>query len=310
MGYTVSEVNYLSSNGKDKIYAEICVPDTEPRGIIQISHGMIDHFGRYSYLKERFTELGFIVAGNDHIGHGRSAESSEDLGYLGARGAEHIVDDLYTFNGILHTRYPRLRTVLLGHSMGSFMARLYAEKYPDSIYALIIHGTGGKNPALLPGKAVVMAIELFRGERHRSELIRKLAFGLYNKRFDPSEGDEAWLTSVPGLVKDRATDPYASYTFTVSGYRELFRALGACSSREHFASFPRRLPTLVISGKDDPVGNYGKGVRWVYESLKRRGVKNLTLKLYEGARHELFNEREREKIVNEMAEWIGETIHR
>ena len=310
MSYTKKCFTFASSNGRDDVYAEILVPDTEPIGILQISHGMIDHSGRYEYLKELLTSRSLIVAISDHIGHGRTARDRDDLGYLGKDGRHRIVDDLYTLNRILHEDYPNLDTVLFGHSMGSFMARLYAERYPDSIKGVVIHGTGGKNPALIPGLAVVNIIGAIKGDRHRSELVRGLAFDGYNKRFDKSEGSDAWLTSVPELVADRKTDPYTSFTFTVSGYRELFSALGECNSPAHFAAYPKELATLIVSGRDDPVGDFGKGVEWVYGQLSKNGAGDVTLKLYDGARHELFNERERDAMNAEIIDWICEVLAR
>jgi len=308
VSYTKREFYFTSSDGISRVYAEICVPDVPARAVILLSHGMIDHVGRYEYLKEEFTRRGFIVAGNDHIGHGRTAPDADSLGVMPKEGAYRIVDDLYTVNRTLAEEFPHLPRVLLGHSMGSFMARLYAARYGESIDGIIIHGTGGKNPALGAGKMLVNLIAKFKGDGHRSELVRSLAFGAYNKRFDPEEGPDAWLTTRSELVRDRATDPYTTFTFSLSGYRELFRALGECNSKKHFDAYPKELPTLVISGADDPVGDYGKGTEWVHGQLYLAGVRNLTLKLYDGARHELFNESCRAEAAGYMADWINERV--
>lgn len=300
--FTRREFSFSSADGYSTVWGEICLPEGEPKGILMISHGMIDHIGRYEFVKEYFTRHGYAVAGNDHIGHGRSASSPEAFGYLGDRGVDSIVDDLHTANLLVRRELGDLPVILLGHSMGSFMARVYATRYPESIDGIIIHGTGGKNPVLPFGKLLVSLVGLVKGDSHRSELIRSLAFGAYNKRF-PNEGADAWLTREGSLVADRATDPYTSFTFTVSGYKALFDALGRANSKSHFSHYPISLPTLIASGEEDPVGDYGKGVRWAYEGYLNEGVKDLTLKLYPGARHELFNESGREEIYADILEF-------
>ena len=305
MSYITREFDFLSSDRKNTVRGEAYIPaEQSPKAIIAISHGMIDYVGRYSLLAEYFTERGYIVAGNDHLGHGKSAACPEDFGYFAKKdGYKLVIDDLKKTNDYLRGEYPGLPVILLGHSMGSFLARLYAQTYPESIDALIIHGTGGKNPLLPLGKTVIALVRLLRGDRHRSKLVTSLAFGSYNNKFDKSEGEWAWLTRQTELVSGRDTDPYTSFKFTASGYADLFKIIGLSNSSSHFDAFPKELPTLVVSGDCDPVGDYGAGVKFVYDSLASRGCK-ATLKLYEGARHELFNEINREEVFADILDWI------
>ncbi len=306
MSYTYREFSLPSSDGRNTLHAEMYIPEGEPRAIVQLAHGMIDYVGRYKELAQYLTSQGYVLVGNDHLGHGRTAASSEDFGFFAERdGYKLVVDDLYKVNRCVSQEYPDKPIILIGHSMGSFLARLYAVKYPDSIAALIIHGTGGPNPLLAPGVAIAKLIRLIKGSRHRSKLINTLAFGSYNSKFPKEEGENAWLTREISMVADRDTDPYTSFKFTVSGYLDLFAALGNSNKKGWFEAFPKKLPTLVISGDADPVGNYGKGVLFVYDSLRAAGVENLTLKLYPEARHELFNERNRAEVFEFMGEWLG-----
>lgn len=309
MSYTFKEIEFLSSDGKNTIHAELYIPDTAPRGVLQISHGMIDYVGRYDTLVEFLTSEGYVVAGNDHLGHGGSVKSDEDFGFFAEKdGYAYVIEDLHKMNEILHNEYPALPVFMLGHSMGSFLARLYAVKYPDTIRGLIIHGTGGKNPMLAPGKLIVKLIRAFRGPRHRSKLVEGLAFGSYNARFDKSEGEWAWLTRDLPRVASRNSDKRTAFKFTLAGYLDLFEVLGGSNSKKWYASYPKEMPTLVMSGDMDPVGNYGKGVKEVYDGLVAAGVKNVTLKLYEGARHELFNETNRHETFLDILEWLGATV--
>lgn len=305
MNYIHKDITFPSSDGKNTIHAELFVPsDNNIKGVVQISHGMIDYIGRYTLLAEALTSAGYVLAGNDHLGHGDSVKTPDDFGFFASKnGYRYVIEDLHKMTAVLRQEFPGKPVVLLGHSMGSFLARLYAVKYADSIDGLIIHGTAGPNPALGPGKLVVKLIKAFKGERHRSKFVRSLAEGGYNKTFDPAEGAGAWLTREGGLVAGRPTDPKTNFVFTLSGYNDLFTMLGECNSKAWYASFPKKLPTLVVSGDRDPVGDFGKGVRYVYDNLKANGAL-VELKLYEGARHELFNETNRDEVFRDLIVWI------
>ena len=308
MNYEYQEFSFPSSDGKNTIHAELYIPKGEIRGIVTLSHGMIDYVGRYGLLAEYLTGHGYIFAGNDHLGHGKTAARPEDLGYFAERdGYLRAIDDLRLMNEHLHRRYPDLPLILLGHSMGSVLARLYAERHPETIDALIIHGTGGKNPLLPFGKAVISLVKLFKGERYRSKLVTDIAFGSYNDHYDKSEGENAWLTRELERVAGRSSDPYTSFIFTASAYQDLFNMIGLSNSKGHFDSFPKDMPTLVVSGSEDPVGDYGRGVKFVYDSLCASGVKNVELKIYDGARHELFNETNREEVFADLVNWLDRT---
>lgn len=307
MNYIHRDITFPSSDGKNTIHAELFIPsEKEIRGVVQLSHGMIDYVGRYGNLAEALTEAGFVLAGNDHLGHGESVKSPEDYGFFASQdGYSYVIDDLKKMNDLLREEYKGLPIVLLGHSMGSFLARLYAEKYTESIDALIIHGTAGPNPALPFGRAIIKIMKLVRNEKSRSKFVSLLAEGGYNKSFDKSEGEGAWLTREASMVAGRPTNPKTNFIFTISGYGDLFYMLGAVNAKSWFENFSKSLPTLVVSGENDPVGDFGKGVRYVYDNLKKCGA-DADLKLYAGARHELFNEINREEVFADLVAWIEE----
>lgn len=306
MNYNHRNITFPSSDGKNTINAELFVPSNNKiRAVVQISHGMIDFVGRYEGLAEALTAEGIAVAGNDHLGHGGSVSTPDDYGFFASKGGySYVVDDLKKMNDYIREEFAGVPVVLLGHSMGSFLARLYAEKYSDSIDAVIIHGTSGPNPALPFGKVLIKLIKFFKGERARSKFVRSLAEGGYNNAFDKSEGEGAWLTRDGKMVAGRPSDSRTNFVFTVSGYADLFEMLGAINTKKWFESFPKNLPALVISGDRDPVGNFGKGVRYVYDNLKKYGA-DVDLKMYEGARHELFNETNREEVFADLVAWIA-----
>ncbi len=306
--YGLSEITFPSADGRHTIYGEIYEPHGEARAVIQLAHGMTDYVARYEWLADRMTEAGFVFAGHCHLGHGKSAGSEEDLGYFAEKdGIRYLVEDMHAMNGLLRARYAGLPVIVLGHSMGSFIVRLYACAYPSEMEACIILGTGGKNPLLPLGLGLCSLLSLLRGERHRSHLISKLSTGSYYKKF-PGEGTTAWLTRDPARVSTYKSDPYCSVTFTVSAYKDLFRMLGRSNAGRWFKEYPKTMPTLLVSGDKDPVGNFGKGVTEVYRRLLLAGCDKVTLKLYEGARHELFNELNREEFAADLSSFIEGVI--
>jgi alpha-beta hydrolase superfamily lysophospholipase len=193
--------------------------------------------------------------------------------------------------------------------MGSFLSRLYVMRYPHTISGHIIHGTGGPMGAILPmGKALVSTIAFFKGKKYRSSFVASVAFAGYNSHYPKEEGKNAWLTRDPLAVRGKDSDPLASFTFTVSAYKDLFRMVGESNSKRWFATYPKNIPTLVMAGDDDPVGKYGKGPTYVYKNLLMSGVGNISFKLYEGARHELFNETCRDEVFKDIESWLGDVL--
>ena len=305
MNYIHRDITFPSSDGKNTIHAELFVPsDNNIKGVVQIAHGMMDYIGRYKGMADALCKAGYALAGNDHLGHGDSVATPEDYGFFASRGGyNYVIDDVKKMNDLIRKEIPGVPVVLLGHSMGSFISRLYAVKYSDSIDGLIIHGTAGPNPATGAGLLLVKLLRAIKGERYRSKFVCSLADGGYNKSFDPAEGSGAWLTRDPSQVADRVGNPKNDFIFTLAGYKDLFNFLGDCNSSRWFRQFPKNLPTLVISGAEDPVGGFSKGVRYVYENLNKQGA-NVELKLFEGARHELFNETNREDVFTYLIAWL------
>ena len=305
MSFIHKDLTLPSSDGKNTLHAEMFLPsDGKARCVVQIAHGMMDYIGRYRGFAEALCGAGIALAGNDHLGHGDSVSCAEDYGFFASHGGyDFVIDDVKRMNDLIHRELPDTPVVLMGHSMGSFIARLYALRYESSIDGLIIHGTAGPNPATGAGKLLVKLLRAIKGERYRSKFICSLADGGYNKGFDPAEGPNAWLTREPSLVADRIGNPKNDFIFTLAGYEDLFCFLGDCNSADWFAKFPRQLRTLVISGEADPVGGFGKGVRYVYDNLKKQGAL-VELKLYPEARHELFFESNRDEVFADLIGWI------
>ena len=309
MNYNFSEKRYPSKDGLNNVYACFYTPKfCTAKGIVQLVHGMVDYVERYEELAEFLTGEGYIVAGNHHLGHGKTALSAEDLGYFGSESSvDVLLRDVHTLNRYLRDTFPTLPLVIFGHSMGSFIARLYIEKYPHSIKGAIIHGTSGPVKAVGMGKALATLLMKSNGARYRSPMLKKIAFAGYNSHYK-NEGANAWLTRDAEAIAGHDDDPFSNFTFTVSAYKDLFTMLKNCNRKEWFASYPKSLPTLVISGDEDPVGKYGKGPKFVYKHLLMEGGEKLTLKIYSDARHELFLETNRQEVFSYLASWLKENI--
>ena len=308
MNYTLMTVTYKSCDEINTVSGRIYIPSSGIiRGVVQLSHGMVDHTGRYEALADYLTKNGYVFAGNDHIGHGKSVSTDADFGFFAEKnGVDILLRDLHAMNRLLREKFPGLKPVIMGHSMGSFLSRLYVEKYPHTISGHIIHGTGGPMGPVLPlGKALVKTIALFKGNRYRSQFVKKMAFMGYNSKFPKAEGKNAWLSRDLAAVDNRDGDKLTNFTFTLSAYYDLFTAVGNSNSKKWFSSYPADLPTVIMSGDMDPVGNYGEGPKYVYKHLLVAGATDIELKLYDGARHELFNETNKEAVFADMVNWLS-----
>ncbi len=297
------QLQFTSSEGTRQIFSTLWLPEAAPSGVVQISHGMAEYIDRYAPLAEFLTTRGWAVCGNDHFGHGRSVESPEDLGYIPQGGADILVDDLHLLTSMLRNRFPDTPIVLLGHSMGSFVARLYAARYGTDIDAAIFMGSAGPGQPTAAGKLLARLTSALRGGHYRSSLIDGIAFGSYNKRLGKNTHKFAWLTRDQAVVAAYDADPLCGYVFCADAFHTLFDLLGRVSAKAWPAQLPTDLPLLVVSGGEDPVGGWGKGVRALYDSLLRQG-RRAQLKIYPEDRHEILNELDRETVMENIAGWL------
>lgn len=308
MNYELRKTTFASCDGTNTVSARIYVPQgREIIGVVQLAHGMMDHVGRYEELAEYLTGEGYVFAGNDHLGHGETAKDENSFGFFADKnGVGKVLYDLYSMNEYLRKEFDGFKPVIMGHSMGSFLSRLYVRKYPDTVSGHIIHGTGGPMGIILPfGKALVNTLMLFRGKKHRSAFVAKMSFMGYNSKFAEENSPVSWLTRETARVSGEDRNKYTTFTFTLSAYRDLFRMIGWSNSGKWFKEYPKNIPTLVMSGDMDPVGKYGKDPKYIYDKLVKCGVSNVQLKMYEGARHELFNESCRNEVFGDMKTWLS-----
>lgn len=296
---------HLSSDGKTQLAAYKTEPAT-PHAMVQISHGMCEYFLRYESFAEYLTQNGILVFGHDHLGHGNSAASPEELGFtVSGGGADFLVEDVHNLSLHMKAAHPDLPLILFGHSMGSFIARAVLETYGKDYTAAIICGTGGPNTPAGAGKVLATLLMFFCGERHRSPMLRAIAFAGYNKKFGKDCDKRAWLTHDTAVIERYNADPLCNYIFTLRAYHDLFSLVARVNRRDWAKQMPKELPLLIVSGTEDPVGSRGKGVRLVADALQSAGVSDLTTRLYPNMRHEILNETDKETVWKEIFEWIS-----
>ncbi len=300
-----------STDKKNQLHLAIWEPDEysdeEIRGVVQISHGMVEYMERYQGLAEFLTNQGYVVAGNDHLGHGHSAASDRDLGYFAKKcGSRILVRDLRRVTAYLKHRYPEKPFFLLGHSMGSFLARNYAMKYGDELDGLILIGTGAQPQAALTlGQRLIELLKQFRGDRYRSSLLYKLCFATYNSKIHPKRTEYDWISRDESIVDAYAKDKFCTFRFTLNGYEALFQMIEYIQNPSHEEKIPKKLPIFFLTGSSDPVGHYGKDIRELSGRYRELGIKDVTFRIYYGARHELLNELEYDRTQKDILEWLN-----
>lgn len=309
-----TRLSYPSSSGRNTIAAYVYKPGAaqcarwggRPRAVVQISHGMCEYLERYADFAGFLNDQGILVCGNDHLGHGDSVNSEEDYGYFAETdGWKCLVEDVHRLTLLMKADYPDTPYFLLGHSMGSFVARAYLSKYGDELSGAVIMGTSGTNRLAPLAYPLVTAMKKTRGDRYRSKAISGFAFGTYNAEFKPHRTEYDWISNDERVVDRYNADPRCTFLFTLSGFLDLYHMLDFISRREWAESVSAELPVLLLSGDMDPVGNHGRGVKEVHDRLAFAGLKDLIMKLYPDCRHELLNETNREQVYADILTWLN-----
>lgn len=298
---------FTSYEGSVRSHGMRWIPEGTVHAVLQIVHGMAEHIERYREFAVFLAERGIAVVGHDHLGHGRTAQTPEDFGYFAEKNGNGIlVEDIHKVLQITRKIYRRQPYILLGHSMGSFLTRQFLCQYGKELDGVIICGTGYHSPATLKvGKRLCKSEANIYGWHRRSGLMLRMAFGSYNKKFQPIRTENDWLSRNEENVDRYEADPMCGFPFTLNGYYNLFVTLQNIINKENLARMPKQLPVFFIAGESDPVGEYGKGVRKVERLFRESGMQNVECRLYPEDRHELLNELDRERVYEDIWEWLG-----
>ncbi|HHY09453.1 MAG TPA: alpha/beta hydrolase [Firmicutes bacterium] len=296
---------FLTMDDQEEIYVRLWEDVKNPRAILQLAHGMAEHIERYCRFAAACNKEGVICFGGDHRGHGKTGEKSGSPGYFAPKeGFERAVDDLYQLNLWQRNRHPNLPIFLLGHSMGSFLARRYLQKYGDSIDGAILMGSSG-NPgfAAVLGK-LIARLQMRKDPSAPSPLLDAIVFRGYNKGIKNPRTKFDWLSTDPQEVDLYEQDPHCGQVFSSGFFYDLFTGLQRIHSDALIEKIPKELPLLILSGEADPVGGQGRGIREFAAQYERHGIKDLEVILYPGMRHELLNEIGKEKVTADILAWL------
>ncbi len=300
------EIRYDSRDGKTKLYAVRFIPDGEVKAVLQLIHGMAEHIGRYAHVAEWFTQRGILVTGEDHLGHGRSVPEGGTKGYFCEQDPATVaVRDVHRLKKMTQEAYPGVPYFILGHSMGSLILRNYLYRYGTGIKGAVICGTASQAPIMVKTGLMIANLQsVFTKEKgkHKAYFLNSLAFGDPKKK-EPGHIND-WLCTDPNVVKKYDEDPDCGYLFTVNGFKTLLTIVDRNNDKKNVEKIPKDLPIMIISGKEDSVGDFGKGVTKVFEEYKDLGIENVECKLYDGLRHEILNEITKEEVYKDIYDWM------
>ena len=307
MDVTETIINYASHDGTSQIYALLWdEPNLQPRGIVQIVHGASEYCERYRHFARFLVGEGFVVCANDHIGHGKSVHDKAALGHMPAQGGkEALVADVDELRRRVSGRYPDVPYIMLGHSMGSFILRIYLTRHADGLAAAVLSGTGQQPKALSGfGHITALLIAKIKGENYRSTFLHNLGMGALAKTIPNARTPFDWISTDPAVVDAYVKDDACGMMFSVGGYATLTDITSEMVTEASAKAVPDGLPLLFMSGSEDPVGEKGKAVKAAVEQYRRAGLKNVSLRLYDGLRHEILNEPVREQVYRDVVEWL------
>ncbi len=296
--------------GKDgkRIYAKrwLNKDRSKTRAVLQISHGMAEHIERYDDFARYMVQQGFAVYGNDHRGHGKTIGKNGIEGYFGEKdGWNLVLSDLLSLQERIREDYNDLPVFLLGHSMGSLLAREYAQRYGENLHGLILSGTLAP-----PGIDVYMGLiaarieGLIKGKKRKSPFLHKMSFGGFNKKFQPSDTEHDWLSSDPWEVEAYENDPLSGNVFTAGFYQDLLRSVIRVNKQENHERTPKELPIYLFSGEHDPVGKETKGVELIKEKYLKSGNTLVETRYYPKGRHEMLHESNKEAVYQDVVNWM------
>lgn len=306
------DFTYPSKDGRTGIHAIEWVPEQPVKAVLQIAHGMVEFIGRYDRFGTFMADQGICVVGNDHLGHGSSVVSQGDHGYFAEKdGNQCVIGDMNSLRKMTQEKYPGIPYFLLGHSMGSFLARQYIEMYGEGLAGAIIMGTGVQPDAVLKLALTLCRIDArLKGWRHRSNLIFNMVLGSNNKKFEPARTKNDWLTKDEAIVDAYNANPWNNFKFTTNGYYNMFRGIAYAQKEENIRKIPRDLPVFIVSGAEDPVGSFGEGPKQLAETYRKLGMTDVEIKLYPGDRHEILNELDHDVVDHDILTWITEKAGR
>ena len=280
--------------------------DVKPLGIIHFVHGMAEHKLRYKDTIDFFLKNGYICAISDLRGHGENIESDDDLGYFGPNGDNAFVEDIHNITIYLKERFEGYPYYLLGHSMGSLIARAYTKKYDAELDGLIISGSPSKAAGIGAGKFLIKLLTKIHGEHYRSDFINNLVFGAFNKNFKHEGIDFAWLSTDRQISEKYIADKKCGFVFTLNGFNSLMKLIESVYTKKGWELNNPYLPMLFLSGEKDPCRINDKKFYEAVNTMRNVGYMSISFRIFSGMRHEILNEKDKKEVYKDILEWVSE----
>lgn len=289
-----------------KIQATVYKPDSLPIGHIHLLHGMAEHQLRYKDFAQQLVEVGYLVSSHDHRGHGETAVlNNAIIGYYADKdGFERVVKDVHEVLTAIQQQNGQLRLTIFGHSMGSFIARRYAQRYSETLHNAIFCGTGATTPLHVIGHQLAKVLVKTNGAKTPSRIMNRLSFGSFNKGIPNVLTNFDWICSDENVVQKYIEDTHCGFIATNQFFVDLTGGLMTINKQAEIDKIRKDLPVLFIAGGDDPVGEKGKGVYKVAEQLKAAQMTDVTVSLFEGMRHEILNEKNKQHVYDVVLRWL------
>ncbi len=278
-----------------------------PKYILCISHGMAEHALRYSDFANFMCKNDIVVFAHNHRGHGSLYQKKSELGVLSVKeGFNRVVHDLDAVITYAKKQYPGVRVILLGHSFGSFIAQSYIQDFGDEIFACILSGTAGPNSILTTlGELVANIVKKIKGSKHPSKFLDTLTFGSYNNKINNPYSEKAWLSRDNEVVQKYEDDSLCGFLCTAGFFSNLTHGLNQIHKNKNLRRVRKDLPVLLFAGTADPVGNYTKTIKTLAQLYRKHDVKSVSEKYYEGGRHEMLNEINKDEVYDDLLNWIS-----
>ncbi len=307
---TITDFTFPSASGKHSIHCRQWSPEGDPVGVVQLVHGVAEHIGRYHDFAEFLTRHGFAAVGDDHLGHGLSVNDPSELAWFDETdGWDKVVRDEKALHDRMKAEYPAVPHILLGHSMGSFIARTYIGYYPDDFDLCILSGTGQQSLIICRAGRFMAARDIRKnGSKNRSRQLNNMAFGPYLKGIENPIGPNDWICRDEAVIRAYGDDPLSGIPGTSGLMYDMMGGLIIIGQKDHMAKMRKDMPVLFIAGDADPVGSWGKDVPKLAGMFTAVGMKDVSYKLYPGARHEVLNELNKQEVWNDVLDWITKRI--
>lgn len=300
------EFRFPSCDKETTIHGVEWIPEGKPVAVLQICHGMTEYILRYDEFATYLANRGFYVVGHDHLGHGESVLDADHLGFFHENdGNKCVIGDIHKVRRWAQKHHPGIPYFILGHSMGSFLVRQYLTMYSKDLAGVIIMGTGEHNMIeLVIGQMLCKLMAKLKGWKFRSLFVHHIACGSFNKKFEPAETGAEWISRNKENCRKYMDDPYCTFVFSVNAYYYMFEGMKVLERKKSITKIEKSLPVFFVSGEDDPVGNYGKSVKKVYQKYRDAGIRDVDIKLYRDDRHEILNEVDRMTVYEDLYLWL------